>query len=225
MIPIYDENRTGIKPVVTLSLIVINVVVFIYQLLLQPPKNLYFVYLFGFVPYLFSEAPFEHLYSLVTSMFLHGGFFHIMGNMVYLYIFGDNVEAAFRRIPFLVFYLFCGVLAALTHFILNVSSKIPTIGASGAISGVLGAYLVLYPRARIVSLVYLGWGYTFTRVSAKTFILFWFFYQFILILLGEQSGVAYWAHIGGFLAGLVIALVLKRKLLEDLSVLVGGDYV
>ncbi|HID24994.1 MAG TPA: rhomboid family intramembrane serine protease, partial [Thermoplasmata archaeon] len=138
----------------------------------------------------------------------------VAGNMLYLYIFGDNIEAAYSKIKYAVFYFVCGALAAMVHYLFNSLSNVPAIGASGAISGILGSYLVLYPNSKITSLVYIGWGYYFTSISAKWFILFWFVYQVFLVFIGEQSGVAYWAHIGGIFTGLIVTVVLKDKLLR-----------
>ncbi|MEM2865848.1 MAG: rhomboid family intramembrane serine protease [Candidatus Hadarchaeales archaeon] len=147
-------------------------------------------------------------------MFLHGGFLHIGGNMLYLWIFGDNIEDAFGRKKFLIFYFLCGLAASFSHLLSNPSSTIPAIGASGAISGVLGAYLVLYPRARVLTAVMYFYFIRVVMVPALFFLGFWFVLQFLsasfLLVAGAPSGVAYWAHVGGFLAGVVMALPLRR---------------
>src|SRR5206468_8454525 len=154
--------------------------------------------------------------TLLTSMFVHGGFLHIASNMLYLWVFGDNVEDAFGPIVFTAFYLACGVLAGLTHVIANPSSSVPSVGASGAIAGVLGAYLVLYPHANVRTLLFIGPFITVTRISAVFLILFWFVTQLISGLASlnvsteQTSCVAFWAHIGGFVGGLVLALVVRR---------------
>ncbi len=145
-------------------------------------------------------------------MFLHGGLLHLGGNLLYLYIFGDNVEDAFGHAKYLGFYLLCGVTASLTHLLVDINSTIPAIGASGAISGVLGAYFILYPKARVVTLVFY-FLITFVRIPAVFFLGFWFILQLfsgsVTLTYGVASGVAYWAHIGGFVAGVLVALVVR----------------
>jgi len=155
----------------------------------------------------------QRLYTLFTSMFMHGGIVHLVGNMLYLYVFGDNIEDAFGHGQYFAFYFICGIVASATHIISVTATKgmfIPAIGASGAISGVLGAYLLLYPRARILALVPYGWLYV-ARVPSIFFLGFWFVYQLLLGLLEQSGGVAYWAHIGGFIAGVALALALRIK--------------
>jgi len=162
-------------------------------------------------------------YTLFTSMFLHGGVIHLGGNMLYLYIFGDNIEYEFGRGRYLIFYLFCGIAASVAH-ILSINTAngwlIPAVGASGAISGVLGAYLLLYPKARIMTLVLVYWVYI-VRIPAVFFLGFWFIFQFLegimTLGLGMPSGVAYWAHIGGFVVGVALAPILKRRKLSPVS--------
>ena len=160
----------------------------------------------------------ERLYTLFTSMFLHGDIFHLFGNMLFLHIFGDNIEDNFGRGRYIFFYFLCGIAASFTHIWTTLypgipmggASLIPTIGASGAISGVLGAYLVLYPRARILTAVFFYWIY-FARIPAIFFLGFWFILQWLYVLLNVAGGVAYWAHIGGFVAGVILALILRRR--------------
>ena len=149
-------------------------------------------------------------------MFLHGSWMHLIGNMLYLWIFGNNIEDYLGHIKFLIFYLFCGICATLVHVFSDVNSAIPVIGASGAISGVLGAYLILYPRAKVKLLIWFG-IVTILRVRASVVLIFWFVYQFLSVLksTGEGGGVAWWAHIGGFIAGILIIFLLgKKKLIE-----------
>jgi hypothetical protein len=145
-------------------------------------------------------------------MFLHGGLLHLGGNLLYLYIFGDNIEDAFGHAKYLGFYLLCGLAASLTHLLVEITSGIPAIGASGAISGVLGAYFILYPKARVVTLVFYFF-ITFVRIPAVFFLGFWFILQLfsgsLTLTYGVASGVAYWAHIGGFAAGVLVALVVR----------------
>lgn len=155
----------------------------------------------------------RNLHTLLTSMFLHADIFHIGGNMIFLYVFGDNIEDDFGHLRFLLFYLLCGLLADLAHILsLTTSSDllIPTLGASGAISGVLGAYIVMYPRARILTLLLFRFFYV-VPIPAVIFLGFWFLLQVLYTFLGMDGGVAYWAHIGGFAAGVIIALFFKKS--------------
>lgn len=222
MIPLRDDNPTNITPVMTWGLIAVNVAVFLYQVSLGERQGQVFVYEFGAIPAVIfgsRELP-EYLaaippqLSLLTNMFLHGGWLHLIGNMVYLWIFGDNIEAAMGRIRFLVFYLFCGVLASLSHALTDPASLIPTIGASGAISGILGAYVLLYPRARVLVLIPFGFLTRLMYIPAAFALGFWFLLQ---VLSGSASigakggGVAFFAHIGGFIAGMVSVGLFKRR--------------
>ncbi len=156
----------------------------------------------------------ERLHTLFTSMFLHGGVLHLFFNMLYLHIFGDNIEDNFGRGRYVFFYVFCGLAASFTHILTTLDPSIPTIGASGAISGVLGAYLILYPRARILTAVFYFWIY-FAHIPALFFLGFWFilqlFYGSLTLAFEIPSGTAYWAHIGGFVAGMILALILRRR--------------
>jgi len=211
MFPLSDENPSGIRPIMTYSLIAINVSCFFWQLIVGIEWSAYY---FGFIPGYFFQAPMENLYRLFTSMFLHGGFTHIFGNMLYLFVFGDNIEAAFGRFKFLVMYILWGIAAALLHGIINFDSTIPTIGASGAISGVLGAYFVLFPNANIRTLLFVFYRVIVTKVKSFYYLGFWFLYQLIPASLGEITGVAYWAHIGGFIAGAIMALPIRTRVLR-----------
>jgi membrane associated rhomboid family serine protease len=155
----------------------------------------------------------NNLHTLFTSLFLHADIFHIGGNMLYLYIFGDNIEDAFGHFRFLLFYFFCGLVADFAHILSVVSTAgllIPTLGASGAISGVMGAYILLYPRARIETLVF-AIIITVVSIPAVFFLGFWFILQLLYTWLGIGGNVAYWAHIGGFVAGMILGLIAKRK--------------
>ena len=206
--PLYDENKSKKKPFINYSLIVINVLIFLWQFLNGMDYRL--ILNFGEIPYLILGG--KRLYTLITSMFLHADFTHIISNMYYLFIFGDNVEDMFGHVRYLILYLIFGVIGGLVHSLIAVYFQpwdlyIPSIGASGAISGILGAYLVLFPRARIVSAVFVYYIIRIVRVPALFFIGFWFILQ--LLMSGFQTGVAYWAHIGGFLAGFVAAGIYK----------------
>jgi len=148
---------------------------------------------------------------LITSMFLHGGLLHLFGNMLYLYIFGDNIEDMCGHLSFFVFYIFSGILASSAFALTAWGSKVPAVGASGAISGVLGGYIVLFPKVRIKTAVTLGWFIRLINVPAYVMIGFWFAYQFLLALVTVETGVAYWAHVGGFAAGAALVKVFARR--------------
>lgn len=210
MFPLKDENPTRRRPYLTVLLIFVNITLFLWSYFSGSFEEI--VNRYGMKPALVSKG--KELHTLLTSMFLHGGFLHIGGNMLYLWIFGDNIEDAFGRKKFLIFYFLCGLAASFSHLLSDPSSSVPTIGASGAISGVLGAYLVLYPRARVLTAVMYFYFIRVVMVPALFFLGFWFVLQFLsasfLLVAGAPSGVAYWAHVGGFLAGVVMALPLRR---------------
>jgi len=216
-IPLKDENPSGKFAFVNIGLILANIAVFLYQLALTPHAFKIFVTANAMVParipeFLSGRGSFEAAFlPLLTSMFLHAGVAHILGNMLFLWIFGDNVEAAFGHLGYLLFYFVCGVGAGLMHIAFNLNSHIPALGASGAISGVLGAYIVLEPRNRILTLVFIF----LVRVPAVVVLGLWFVLQFLSGIgsLGStvNGGVAVWAHIGGFLLGLFITLAVKRR--------------
>ena len=225
MIPISDENPSRSTPFVTYVLVAINVVVFVYQLSLGPQVE-GFIQSCAFRP---GEVVGQALsppacvqpawLTVFTSMFMHAGFLHIGSNMLYLWIFGNNVEDAMGHVRYLVFYLLCGIAAAVTQtfFTLTFSPQdagIPNLGASGAIAGVLGGYLVLYPQARVRTLIIFGFFVSLTRVPALIVLGMWFVLQFFqgLFAVGgaETGGVAVWAHIGGFVAGLLLVKLFAR---------------
>jgi len=211
LFPIKDENPSSTTPIINIILVLANIVVFFFLFFFYGADYNNVIVDYGMVPIYVLKG--KRLYTLFTSMFLHGGFMHLFGNMVYLYIFGDNIEDAFGHFRYLLFYLICGVVADFTH-ILSLTTKVelsvPTIGASGAISGVLSAYLLLYPRAKILTLVFYGWAFL-TAVPAIFFLGFWFLMQWLFAVFGVGGGVAYWAHIGGFVAGLVLAPIFRRR--------------
>jgi len=223
MLPIGDDSPPRRSfPIVTLTLIAINVVVFIYEMSLGSGIDGLFRSA-GVVPQEFTvrqdlppPAPLGTYYStLITSMFLHGGFLHIGSNMLFLWIFGDNVEDRLGHLRFVLFYLLCGLGASAAHIYFNWGSRVPSVGASGAIAGVLAGYLLLFPSASIRTLLFLGWFVTVTRVPAVIMIGFWFVTQLLagVASLGhveQTSGVAFWAHIGGFIVGLPLVLLLRR---------------
>jgi membrane associated rhomboid family serine protease len=221
MIPLRDRNPSGIFPIVTLTLILVNVFVFIYELSLGPAVTVFLKHYaltpaevtgslrYGAATFLSLAMPF------LTSMFLHGGWLHLISNMWFLWIFGDNVEDTLGPVRYLLFYLLCGFGAALTHFAVQPESALPTLGASGAIAGVLGAYVVLFPGARVVTLVPVFFFLQIFELPAVVMIGFWFVLQ---ILSGSiealnplKGGVAWWAHVGGFLTGIVLVLLLRPR--------------
>lgn len=225
MIPLRDRNRSSTVPFVTVGIIVVNALVFFYQLSLGQ-HLLPFLMQYGLVParvLAWGEAPGVSMSSafmpFITSMFFHGGWLHIIGNMWYLWIFGDNIEDQLGHIRYLVFYLVCGIVAALAHVFFNFHSTVPTVGASGAIAGVLGAYLVTFPHARILTLIPIFFFFQVVEIPAIFFLVFWFVLQFFSGALSVVStatsqtggGVAWWAHVGGFVCGIFLAIALSRR--------------
>ncbi len=217
MIPFRDDVPARRYPVVTVLLIVANIGVFLYQLSLPPQAALALVHRFGMVPGeltgLAALPSGTALLGVFTSMFLHGGWFHLAGNLWYLWLFGDNVEDRMGHLRFFAFYLVCGVAAAVVHVLSDPGATIPAIGASGAISGVLGAYLVFYPFARILTLVPLFLLWPVVELPALLVLGSWFLVQILngaasfSISNGTMGGVAWWAHVGGFAAGMVLARI------------------
>jgi membrane associated rhomboid family serine protease len=222
MFPLRDDNPTSIFPILTIGLIGLNIIVFLYQLSLGPRGQELLVYQFGSIPaVLFGTqrlpegvAVIPPFASLFTSMFMHGGFMHLLGNMLYLWIFGNNIEEAMGRFRFIVFYLLTGLAASYAHALMNPTSVLPSIGASGAVAGVLGAYVLIYPRARVLTLVFLGFFIRLMYIPAGIVLGIWFLLQLLSGGLGGQSntgGVAFWAHIGGFVAGMLLVGLFKRR--------------
>ena len=219
MIPFKDDNPTSTFPFVTIGIISLNVAVFLWELLL-PPGMQKIAYYYGAIPRslmtLEAIQPVHPIASIFSSMFLHGGLFHLGGNMLYLWIFGNNIEDRLGHFRFLVFYLLAGVTAAYAHAVTEPNSLVPMIGASGAVSGILGAYLLLFPRARVHTLIFLGFFIDIVRVPALIVIGFWAIIQLINGVMTKgllgQGGVAWFAHVGGFLFGLAtIKLWLPRR--------------
>jgi hypothetical protein len=213
MIPLRDENPSRSPPVVTRLLVALNVVVFLFQLLLGADL-LAFLSEWALVParltlaLRYGEEPLTGPgVTLLTSMFLHGGWLHLVGNLWYLWIFGDNVEDRMGHVRFLLFYLLTGAVAGLLHSLTNPASRLPTVGASGAIAGVLGAYLVAFPRARIVTLLPIFPFFQVVALPAAIVLGLWFVLQFFsgaaALLVPTAGGVAWWAHIGGFVSGVL----------------------
>lgn len=212
MIPIGDTPiRSRTPAYITYLLILINSIVWLYEASLGSGVE-QFVITYGAIPAEITSG--RDLYTLLTSMFLHGGWLHIIGNMVFLWIFGDNVEAVLGKLPYLIFYLLGGIAASLTQALLSPTSTVPSVGASGAIAAVMGAYIIMFPRAQVRLLI--GYGYI-TRVSAILFLGIWFIIQLFngIASLGvptaQTSGVAFWAHVGGFLFGAPVGLLFKGR--------------
>src|SRR5579864_1952651 len=227
MIPLKDypgDRRTF--PWVMLTILLVNIVVFLFELGQGSEAALNDLFRAdGVVPTEFTKGvqtgpppPFGILYlTLITSMFLHGGLLHIASNMLYLFIFGDNVEDRLGHLRFLVFYFLCGIIAGITHIAANAGSDTPSIGASGAIAGVLAAYLRLFPSAQVRTLIFIGPIFLFPRIAAAFLIVFWFITQFVsgVTSLGAPTdtsgGVAVWAHVGGFLSGLILVQIMRPR--------------
>ncbi|HAX77867.1 MAG TPA: rhomboid family intramembrane serine protease [Cyanobacteria bacterium UBA11372] len=221
MVPLRDNNPTTTTAYVNYGLIAANILVFIYQLSLTPQQLQRFLSAAALVPcQLSATCPIPagsqgipEPMTLITSQFLHGGFLHIAGNMLFLWIFGNNIEDRLGHIKYLIFYLSCGVLAGLSQWVFSMNSTIPSLGASGAIAGVLGAYILRFPRAEILTLIPLGFFITTARLPAYLFLGFWFFQQAFYGLASlqvrtnigmESGGIAYWAHAGGFVFGAIL---------------------
>ena len=217
MIPIRDTQPSNRFPVVTYILMGINLLVFLVQIQTGLDNEAFF-YQYGLVPAKYTVHEMSRYFtflnqvgSIFSYMFLHGGFLHFVGNMWTLYIFGDNVEEHFGSLRFLGFYLICGVISGLFHFFLNPVSMVPTIGASGAIAGVMGAYFLLYPKSKILTVIPIIIIPFFVEIPAFVFLGIWFFIQFVNAAGSSAgSGIAWWAHIGGFIAGLVLVKLNKN---------------
>jgi membrane associated rhomboid family serine protease len=209
MIPLRDVIPSRTFPFINIGLIVLNSVAFLLELSISDP---------GFQPFLraFALVPGAFLWpTVLTSMFIHAGWLHFLGNMLYLWIFGDNVEDRLGHFPYLVFYLVCGIVAAAAHVWMNPASMLPTLGASGAIAGVMGAYFVLYPRSQILTLIpFFIFYMRIVEVPAVVFLGLWFVIQFLSVAAtggAESGGVAVWAHVAGFLTGVVWVLIFRAR--------------
>ena len=225
MIPLKDENPIKIIPYITYILIAVNILVFIYELTLNPQQLDVFFHLFAVVPVELTASfsgvsvhqNVPELATLITSQFLHASLAHIAFNMLFLWIFGNNIEEQLGSIKYLFFYLACGILAVLAQWFFSAMSEVPSLGASGAIAGVMGAYILKFPQAKIVTLVPLGFFFPLFRIPAIYFLGFWFLEQAfngfasleVQASVGmESGGVAYWAHAGGFIFGAILAPIL-----------------
>ncbi len=221
MIPLHDDNPTKTRPIVTVTLIITCVLVFVYQLSLPNSEERIFLYQFGAIPSIIfgnNALSSEHAVipaplSLLSSMFLHGSWLHLIGNMLYLWVFANNIEDAMGHRRFLAFYLLCGLIAASSHALISPESSLPMVGASGAISGILGAYLLLYPRASILVLIPFFVFVKVIRIPTVLVLSLWFIIQLLsgsIDLLNHNAGVAWFAHIGGFVAGIILVGFFKR---------------
>jgi membrane associated rhomboid family serine protease len=210
MFPIRDTLPSYSKPVVTTIIIAVNILIFLYEASLDPYTQNAFIEQYGLIPSHF------HISAIFTSMFMHGGWLHVLGNMWFLWIFGDNIEDILGHEKYLMFYLLCGVVAALTQVFFNFDSRVPMVGASGAIAGVMGAYLVKFPHSRIVTLFFFIF-IVFLDVPAWLMLIYWFALQFFSGIgsIGDttasQGGTAFFAHVGGFLAGIVLINVMGTR--------------
>ncbi len=223
MIPLKDTIPHRHTPFITYLLIVINVLIFFYELSLPPHYLNKLLYTFGLVPARYSHPDwasflglhFDNYWPFFTCMFLHGGWFHIISNMWCLWLFGDNVEDKFGHFGFFMFYIICGLIASFTHYYFNADSTVPVIGASGAIAGVMGAYFVMFPKSRILTLIPIFFIPFFIEIPAVIFLGFWFLSQLfsgtvILFASSHVAGIAWWAHIGGFVAGMILHKIFKK---------------
>ena len=211
MIPLRDSQPSYSTPYVTFTLIAINVAVFLYMVTLDPYSANYFVDTYGMIPAKFSPE------TMLTCIFLHGGWMHLIGNIWFLWIYGDNVEDVLGRGKYLLFYLVCGVLASAAHLALNPASQVPTVGASGAIAGVMGAYMAKFPHAKIVTLIFIVVFVTTLELPAVVILIYWFVIQFfggigsIASSTATSGGTAWFAHIGGFVVGYVLIRFLPTR--------------
>ena len=211
MFPLRDTQPSYSKPIVTVALIVINILVFLFEFSLDPYSQNAFIATFGLVPDRF------HFANVLTSMFLHGGWMHVLGNMWFLWIFGDNIEDILGHGKYLLFYLLCGVGAAMTQVYFSPDSRVPMVGASGAIAGVMGAYMMKFPYSRISTLIFLAFFITTVEVPAWVMLIYWFFIQLISGVgsVGysqvSQGGTAFLAHVGGFVAGIGLIYLMRPK--------------
>jgi membrane associated rhomboid family serine protease len=212
MFPIRDSQPSYSKPIVTMVLIVVNLLIFLFESSLDPYTLNAFISAYGLVPDQF------HVSAIFTSMFMHAGWLHVLGNMWFLWIFGDNIEDILGHQKYLLFYLLCGVAAAVAQVFLNPFSRVPMVGASGAIAGVMGAYLMKFPRAQIRTLVMLIFFFWVTEVPAWAMLIYWFVIQLfsgVGSLSAEQysqgGGTAFFAHVGGFIAGIVLIRMLGTR--------------
>ena len=221
MIPLKDDNPTTGKPIVTYFIIGLCVFLFLINFSSQSYKTGQLFYSYGLIPSVLmgnKQLPLDlyaipALLTIFTSMFMHGGFMHLIGNMLYMWIFADNIEDDLGKWKFIIFYFLCGVGAAMSQVLMDTNSQVPMVGASGAIGGVLGAYLINYPKARVLVLIPFGFFSQLIKIKALYVLGFWFILQFINSAMSSSQGggVAYAAHIGGFISGIILILFFNKK--------------
>jgi len=218
LLPLKDDNPSSSFPLVTIGIILVNVLIFFHQAKLDFAESQRFVFQWGAIPYQITHGKVLHVVPLIplpltifSSMFLHGGFLHLFGNMLYLWIFGNNIEDTLGHFRFFLFYLVCGLLAAVVQIIADPNLKVPMVGASGAIAGILGAYLLLFPGARILTLFFFFIFVKLIRIPALIILGFWFFIQLLSLGAAAVSNVAFFAHIGGFVGGLILVKVFQPR--------------
>ncbi len=229
MIPIKDFNPSRSTPVVTILIIVACSIVFLYEVLLPPDIREVFIRMFAVIPFEVMHGvdipppdPLTPYGNLISYQYLHGGFLHIFGNMLFLWVFGDNVEDRLGKLKYFIFYTVCGISAAVIQSLVYPNSNIPLIGASGAISGVLGAYAVMFPRAQILTLIFIFFFIDVIVLPASLWIGIWFLMQFMSALISvnhlSMGGVAWFAHIGGFITGIILVKMLYRRKNEEFEI-------
>lgn len=217
-LPLKDDVPTASFPLVTIGLILSNCLIFFHQITLNFAQSQHFLHQWAAIPYQISRGEFLGVAPLIplpltifSSLFLHGGFLHLFGNMLYLWIFGNNIEDTLGHFRFFLFYLVCGLVAAVAQIVSDPASTVPMIGASGAIAGVLGAYLLLFPGGRILTLVFIFIFVKLIRIPALFVLGFWFLIQLISIRAGAEGNIAFFAHIGGFVAGLILVKIFQPR--------------
>ncbi len=224
MIPLRDSTKSQTFPIVNLTIIVLNILIYFMEVSFEPYQLNQIYYAFGLVPAEVMNTIFTGtsltpvLVSFVTAMFIHGGWLHVIGNMLFLWVFGDNVEDRLGHLKYLLFYLVAGAAGSLAHIISNPFSTVPIVGASGAVAGVLGAYIIAFPRSRVLALVPIFIIFTLMEIPAVVFIALWFVLQLfngVLSLGGNAQTVAYWAHVGGFIMGAILIKTMSPRVVKD----------
>ncbi|MBF7082187.1 rhomboid family intramembrane serine protease [Desulfallas sp. Bu1-1] len=223
MIPLRDSARSRTFPVVNLAIIILNLVIYFKEVTVEPYRLNQIFYTYGLIPAdvlntIFTGAPLTPvLINFITATFIHGGWVHVIGNMLFLWVFGDNVEDRLGHFKYLLFYLLAGIAGGVVHVITNPASTIPVVGASGAVAGVLGAYIIAFPRSRILALVPIIIIFTLMEIPAVIFIALWFFIQLfngVASLGGAANPVAWWAHVGGFLMGMLLIKMMAPRVVR-----------
>lgn len=223
MIPLRDSARSRTFPVVNLTIIILNLVIYFKEVTVEPYRLNQIFYTYGLIPAdvlntIFTGAPLTPvLINFITATFIHGGWVHVIGNMLFLWVFGDNVEDRLGHFKYLLFYLLAGIAGGVVHVITNPASTIPVVGASGAVAGVLGAYIIAFPRSRILALVPIIIIFTLMEIPAVIFIALWFFIQLfngVASLGGAANPVAWWAHVGGFLMGMLLIKMMAPRVVR-----------